>query len=390
MAARVHDVIVVGLGAMGSASLRALSRAGVNVLGIDRFAPPHSYGSTFGETRATRLGVGEGDVYVPLVQRSHAVWRELEAQSGETLLEACGFLTIDTSGGAAELHGMGGFFDRTLAVARRHDITHEYLDGRAIRERFPAFAAPDDARGYYEPEGGFVHVERAVSGLLADARAAGANIQTGETVIGYGETNTGVSVQTDRATYHAHSVVLTAGPWLPHLAPGPLESVRLYPQQLHWVAPDDVAPFGSALCPVYLWLHGNGAEDLFYGFPQVGSNHEVKVATEQYAREEKSADPPAEADEKARDAMIARHLAGRFARPVRPLRSVGCRYAVAPDGHFIIGRLPDKQRIIVVSACSGHGFKHAPAIGELVADMICDDAVPPPQFAIDRAALKSK
>lgn len=387
MAAAAHDVIVIGLGAMGSACLRATARAGLRVLGIDRYTPPHAHGSTHGETRATRLAVGEGDVYVPLVSRSHAIWRDLEQRHGTRLLEQCGFLTIDTSASGGALHGMGGFFDRTLAIARRHGIRHELLDGRAVRERFPAFAAPDDARGYFEPEGGYVHVEAGVSVLLADAQAAGACVQTGETFLGFAEQSGGITVRTDHGEYSADTLVMTAGPWLPQLLGRALVAVRLYPQQIHWLAPSAADAFARDKCPVYLWLHGEGPDDIFYGFPQIGDAPEIKVATEQSRLQESGADTPAKAEAEFRDLLIADHLAGRLAGKMHGLRSAGCRYAVTPDGHFVIDRLPDTRRVIAVTACSGHGFKHAPAIGELVAQMVQSGRPSLPEFAIDRPAL---
>lgn len=383
----MHDVIVIGLGAMGSACLRALARAGLSVMGIDRYAPPHAHGSSHGETRATRLGVGEGDIYVPLVQRSHTVWRELEAAHGDPLLVQCGFLTIDTSGGAGEVHGMGGFLDRTIGVAQRGGVTYETLNGRAIRDRFPAFTPPDTARGYYEPEGGLVFAERAVSALLTDARQSGATIRTGEAMLSFEATSGGVTVRTDHATYATQTLVITAGPWLPALVPALHQRVQLFPQQLHWFAPEQPQVFDPSVCPVYLWLHGSGTEDLFYGFPQVGQSGEIKVATEQSSHQDASADPPAPGERTASDALIARHLSSRLAATMLPVRSAGCRYAVTPDGHFIIDRLPDAERVIAVSACSGHGFKHAPAIGEMVTRMIRDRAPALPEFALDRPAL---
>lgn len=387
MAARAHDVIVIGLGAMGSACLRALARAGLRVLGIDRYTPPHPHGSTHGETRATRLAVGEGDVYVPLVQRSHAVWRELEERSGVRLLDQCGFLTIDTSRSGGELHGMGGFFGRTVVIAQRHGIDHELLDGRAIRERFPAFTPPDVARGYFEPEGGYVHVEAAVSTLIEDAQAAGTQVQTGETFLGFSDDGSGITVRTNRADYSADMLVMTAGPWLPQLLGSALAPVRLFPQQLHWLAPDRAWAFARDRCPVYLWLHGEGPDDIFYGFPQVSGSREIKVATEQAHHEIANADTLAMSDAASCERLIVSHLAGRLTGEMRGLRSAGCRYAVTPDGHFVIDRLPDARRVIAVSACSGHGFKHAPAIGELVADMVQSGRPALPEFAIDRPAI---
>lgn len=385
-----YDVITIGLGAMGAATLNALARAGVRALGIDQFSPPHDRGSTHGETRATRLAVGEGDIYVPLVRRSHVLWRELEARTGVQLLEQCGFLTIDTTGGSSRLHGFSGFFERTIEVANRHGIAHELLDGAAIRDRFPAFAPADGARGYFEPEGGYVHVEGAIAALLDDATAHGAVIHTGERYIGHEHHGGGVTVTTDSGRYSTANLVLAAGPWLPSLVGTSLGQMQLLPQQLHWVESDKADLFEAARFPVFLWLHGATAEDAFYGFPELGSGLGSKMATEQYS----SADPSAEVrtigDVATREAFIAAHLHKRLAVPVRGLRSAGCRYTVSPDAGFIIDWLPTSDRVIVLSACSGHGFKHAPAVGELVARMVCDHSSTLDAFAIERLSFGTR
>jgi sarcosine oxidase len=385
--AKRFDAAVIGLGAMGAATLEALASRGLGVVGIDQYTPPHDLGSTHGETRVTRLAVGEGDEYVPLVRRSHERWRDLEAECGETLLEQCGFLTIDTTGGESCVHGMDGFFERTVAIAERHGITHELLDARGVRRRFPAFVTPDETRGYFEPEGGFVHVERAVAALMKSAARQGAELRLGCRYLGHRRAGDAFSIETSSGRVDAGALVIAAGPWLPGIAPSALSSVRLYRQALHWFTARPNARVGAADLPVFLWLHGSGAEDFFYGFPDIGGG--IKMATEQYR--ESAADPDCAERTVCPQEVAAfqrRHLEGRIAPSLEHSRSVTCLYSVSPDAHFIIDRLAPDDPAIIISACSGHGFKHAPAVGELVATAIMDGAALPSAFSRTRAALQ--
>jgi sarcosine oxidase len=177
------DVAVVGLGAMGAATLYQLAKAGVKAVGIDRFAPPHDQGSSHGDTRITRLAVGEGAAYVPLVRRSHQIWRELEAQSGEALFEQCGVLVMRSSETTASHHGAADFVAQTIELGRTYGIDHEILTSSQIRARFPQFGPIcDGAVGYFEPEGGFVRPEQCIATQLAAAQALGATLITGTTV----------------------------------------------------------------------------------------------------------------------------------------------------------------------------------------------------------------
>lgn len=381
------DAVVVGLGAMGAATLDALAGSGLNVLGIDQFTPPHDKGSTHGETRVTRLAVGEGDEYVPLVHRSHVRWRELELDLGERLLEQCGFLTIDTTGGESCVHGMAGFFERTVAIAERHGIRHELLDAESVRALFPAFAAPDETRAYFEPEGGLVHVERAVAALLKSAARRGAKLRFDCRFLGHRPAGTGISIETSCGRVDAGALIIAAGPWLPVIAPSALGAVRLYRQLLHWFAADPDARVGISDLPVFLWLHGRGAEDFFYGFPDVASG--LKMATEQYRSI--TADPDC-VERTVSGEEVAnferQHLRGRIAPTLEHRRSAACVYSVSPDAHFVIDRLSIDDPTIIVSACSGHGFKHAPAVGELVASAVVHGTPLPRAFSRAREALQ--
>lgn len=382
------DVAVIGLGAMGAAALYQLARRGASVLGIDRFAPPHAKGSSHGETRITRCAVGEGESYVPFVLRSHAIWRELEAETGETLLEACGSLMMAPRGLRTGHHGKTDFLGRTIGIAARHGIAHELLDGAAVAARFPAFNVASDAEAYLEPGGGFVHPERCIAAQLRRAAALGARIRTGCTVQGMRRDGQGMLVETDASPVLADQVVVAAGAWAGKLLGAPF-SPMLVPrrQVLHWFPVQDEAAFRPGNCPAYIWMHGARPDDYFYGFPALPGSGAVKVATEQYAE---ACDPDTvnrSVDPRESAAMYEAHIAGRLrgAQP-GPARAASCLYTVTPDSGFVIDRHPEAARILLVSPCSGHGFKHSAGIGEAVAQLVTEgrSAVDLGPFRFDR------
>ncbi|WP_375398006.1 N-methyl-L-tryptophan oxidase [uncultured Sphingomonas sp.] len=367
------DVIVVGLGAVGSATLYQLALAGVRAIGIDRFHPPHDRGSSHGETRITRQAIGEGAQYSPYALRSHAIWRTLEAETGERLLLECGFLGVDTSGGLSVLHGKPGFLDTTIAAAEQHGIAHERLSPAEARRRFPQFAIPDEAQVYHEPGGGLVFPEACIRAQLGRAVALGAELHVDEQVLTLEEDAGGVRVVTTRGAYQAARAVVTAGGWTLGLIGERLSHLRLLRQVLHWFAPEDPARWDAARTPTYIWTHGAGPDDSFYGFPMVqGLTPGVKVATEQYADATPQPElidrqvAPAEVTTMWRD-----HVAGRLTGvTATALKGTVCFYTMAPHGDFLIDDQPDAGRIMTVSACSGHGFKHSAGLGEAIAARI--------------------
>jgi sarcosine oxidase len=366
------DVVVVGLGAMGSASLYQLVRRGARVVGIDRFHPPHDQGSSHGETRITRQAIGEGEEYVPFVLRSHEIWRELEAATGEALLFQVGGLMLTRESGGARHHGQADFVGRTIAAARRFGIAHEVLRAPEVEKRFPPFRLAGDEIGYYEPGAGYVRPERCVAVQLDRARAHGAELRTGETVMRLEPGATDVTVVTDRARYSAGRVIVTAGPWLPTLVGGEFaKHLRVYRQVLHWFACDDPAAFAPGAFPIFIWIHGSVATDHFYGFPLVGDG--VKLAREQFAETTDPATVAREVSPAETADMYATHVRGRIAGVGdRCLRSQTCLYTATPDSRFLIDRHPDSDRVLVASPCSGHGFKHSAAVGEALAQVALD------------------
>ena len=369
------DVIVIGLGAYGASTALQLRRRGLSVLGLDAHHPPHDQGSTHGETRITRLAIGEGEDYVPLAMRSHELWRDLEAETGAQVMVQCGGLVLGDPAVGAALHGRTDFVRRTIATAERFGIDHQVLAPHEVRARFPGFQPGDDDLAYYEPEAGLLSPEAGVGAQLRLATAMGAELHLGERVLGIEPGPDEVAVVTDQGRYSAARVVVAAGPWTPGLLGGSYaERLVLQRQTLHWFAPEDPAVWAADRCPVFIWVHGAQASDNFYGFPisPLGPGVGVKVANEQFEATVAAPEEVARAvsTEESR-AVFERHMAGRLAglRPTA-VRTATCIYTTAPDARFIIEPHPQSDRIIVISACSGHGFKHSPAIGEAVAAWI--------------------
>lgn len=369
-----YDVAVVGLGAMGAAALYQLAKRGVSVVGIDRFSPPHDQGSTHGETRITRQAIGEGEFYVPLVLRSHEIWGELEAETGEKLFTRSGCLIIGPAEEASQGDRRNGFFARTRDVAKRYGIRHEMLDAAEVRSCYPQFTPKENEIGYFEHGGGYLNPEACVSSQLKRAQDLGAVLRLGTVVLSIGKDGSGVRIKTDGGDILAGQVIVSAGPWAPQLLGAPFDTLLAPSRQvMHWfpVEPDYAEKWTSS--PVFIWPHGPNPNDLFYGFPPLPGSNAIKTAGEQYdattdpERIERRVDPAESA------AMYRVNLEGR----VRGLKSVAakaitCLYTVTPDSHFLIDRHPDNERVLVVSPCSGHGFKHSAAIGEAAAQIMSE------------------
>lgn len=363
------DVIVVGLGAAGAAALYQLAQRGARVLGIDRFSPPHDMGSSHGDTRITRLAIGEGDAYVPLVMRSHEIWRDIERRTGRSLLTTTGGLWISSPARQAETH-VANFFDNTLAAATRFGIAHEILDASDIRRRFPQFAVADDERGYYEPQAGFVRPEACIAAQLDLARAMGAEIHTGEAMQEIHESG-GVLVRTESARHEAARAVIAVGAWIPRFLPAAYARCFTVTRQvLHWYETrGPVERFEAPAFPVFIW-ELQRRRNVIYGFPAIeGPSGGLKVATEQYAT---PCDPEA-LDRKSVSASEELDMYDALVRPHLPelgpacVKSRACLYTATPDFHFVIDRHPDMPNVIVASPCSGHGFKHSAAVGDALA-----------------------
>lgn len=366
-----YDTLVLGLGAMGSAAAYQLAKRGRKVLGLDQFAPPHPFGSSHGDTRITRLAIGEGAHYTPLVLRSHELWREIEAETGPGLLNVTGGLIMSSPAKTAELH-VENFFSNTVAAAVKYNIPHRILSADDIRRQFPQFRVRDDELGYYEPGAGYLRPEACIEAQLQLARKYGATIHTNEKVLGFEISPNSVLVTSARGEYAAKNLIVAAGAWLPQLLDqkyaAPFKVLR---QTLFWFDVDGpITPFLQANCPIFIW-ELQGPTQAIYGFPAIdGANGGVKVATQQY---EKTTTPETVDREVSGDEAGAVHA--KYIAPYLPalsprcVKAVACLYTVTPDAEFVIDFHPESDRVIIASPCSGHGFKHSAAIGEALGEL---------------------
>ncbi len=375
---RDFDVIVIGLGAFGSAAIWQLAQREQHVLGLDQYRPPHALGSSHGKTRIIRQAIGEGELYTPLAARSYELWDALEKASGRQLTLRTGGLIL-SSENKTSINHVPDFFQNTVAAAREHGIAHELLDAAQIRSRFPAFQIQEDEFGYYEPGAGIAFPEAVIEAQLAQARAHGAELHFDERLLEIGATPQGsVRIRTDAGVYEAGQLLLCAGPWLPQFLPEAwLPFFRVYRQVLYWFEiAQDPAAFAPGNFPVFVW-ELQGARQAIYGFPAVdGPSGGVKIATEQY-------ETPTTPEAMRRD-VSPEEIARMHRESVAPffpglsshgLQAAACLYTVTPDAGFVIDRHPEVPGALICSACSGHGFKHSAAIGEALADVLTGRAL---------------
>ena len=365
----VADVLVVGLGAVGSATLYQSARLGARAIGIDRFDPPHDQGSSHGDTRITREAIGEGREFVPLVLRSNQTWEELETATGRSLLTRNGGLVLASPSMPGNHHGSTSFIQDTIAAATEFGIAHEILGADELRHRYPQFRLRGDEIGYFEPGAGFLRPEACVEAQLTLARKLGARVVTSETVIDCKPTQDGtVEVTTSANKYSTAKVIVTAGPWI-HKLLGESYSryFKIYRQVMYWFAlashADQYAP---ERFPVFIWIAGDRPRDMMYGFPAVdGPDGGIKMAAEQY---DVTVDPdvvPRTVSDAEISATYTEYIAPHFPDVSRQcVRSATCLYTVTPDAKFIVDKFRNHENIVFASACSGHGFKHSAALGE--------------------------
>lgn len=363
---RQPDLVVVGLGAMGSAVVYHAAKRGLRVVGIDRFSPPHVWGSTHGQSRITREAIGEGEQFVPLAQHSHLLWRALEEETGAALLHQCGGLVLSRRGTASRMHAQDDFFGNTVRAAKRFGIAHELLSANEIRARFPRFAASGEEQGYFEPGAGWLDPEACVAAHLERAISHGAQLHRDLQVTDVRLDQGCIEIVCPRETFRPARVVVAAGAWLPGLLPGfSVDRLIVRRQVMHWF--EDRAPASDQ--PVFIWHWGAGEEDVFYGFP--GSGGALKVAAEQLAGRDDPDNVQREVGVEESRAFFDRHAKGRLAGAGPAcVRSATCLYTVAPRANFVIDKVPENSNAIAVSACSGHGFKHSAAIGKWVAEWV--------------------
>lgn len=364
------DLIVVGLGAMGSAVAYHAQRLGLSVLGLDRYEPPHELGSTHAETRISRLAVGEGPQYLPFVARSHELWRELETLTGKRLLYECGGYIFTEP--AQDGERWSDFAKATARVAADAGIDFELRSPQRVRSDHPLIKVPDRLTVGYEPTGALIMAEQAVTAQLNLARAGGAVIKVNEPVTTIDASDHEVVISTDLGAYHASHVALCTGPWLSELAHQRHAALTEVTRQVvYWFEVDDLAAFSHDRFPFIIWV-GESDEDYVGIFPTPpGTTPGLKVVSEQFIKPTTAATVDRTVSQAEIDAFYQTKLQPKLdgVRP-RCIRAAVCLYTNTPDDHFLIDSDPRSGRITVMSPCSGHGFKHSAALGEAVAERI--------------------
>lgn len=357
------DVIVIGLGGMGSAAACHLAARRQRVLGLEQFTPAHDRGSSHGRTRVIRQSYFEDPAYVPLLLRAYELWRALERETGASLLHEVGGLMI----GAPSSDVVRG----SLRSANAFGLEHEMLDARELRRRFPVLQPDAQDVALLEHKAGYVHPEQAVSAHLARAAALGAELRFKERMVGWAPSGDGVTVRTDRGTHEAARLVITPGPWAPEILADLGLPLTVERQVLYWFdPPGGVEPFLPGRFPIFIWDIGDGSTP--YGFPALdGPRGGVKVAF--YHAPAREFCTPGTIDRNVREAEIDRMRTSIMSRiPALPgpcLHAVSCMYTNTPDCHFVIATLPRCPQVSVACGFSGHGFKFCSVVGEILADL---------------------
>lgn len=376
-----YDVIVVGLGAMGSAAAAGLAERGLNVLGIDRFGPAHDLGSSHGGSRIIRQAYFEDPAYVPLLLRAYELWEKLEADSGEDLLNRTGGLMIGPPG----CRTVAG----SRAAAEHWSLPHELLGAAEVRRRFPTMTPGDGEVALYEPNAGFVHPERTVSAQLGLAERHGAELHYDEPVMRWHALpgGSGVRVWTSNGVYTADRLAICPGAWAPELLADLGVGFRVERQVQYWFAPSGgTGAFAPDRQPIYVWEDAAGVQ--IYGFPaQDGAGGGVKVA---FFRKGVPCTPESidRTVQQGEIEAMRRHLADKLpGLAAEFLRAKTCMYTNTADEHFVLTTHPEHDQVTVACGFSGHGFKFVPVIGEIISDLVVTGTSQHPIEKFDPARL---
>jgi sarcosine oxidase len=348
----IYDVFVAGVGVMGGAVARALARAGLRVAGCDNRQPPHDRGASHGESRIIRAAYFEDPVYAPLARRALTLWRALEEETGRSLLRVTGGLNIGPDAGSL-VRG-------ALASARSHGIPHERVGGAELMRRYPALRVGAGEVAVFEPDAGILDPEQCVSAQIESARAAGAQLRLGDRLVGWRRVGAELRITTASGECTARRLVLALGAWLPAFRPGlPLQVTR---QPVFWFDPIEPAIHAPERLPHFLIEFE--PHRVFYGFPDLGSGLKCAIHREGEITTAEGVDRTLRPSEQKTVRSLLERFLPRAAGALRD--SAVCLYTNTADGHFLIDRDPAEPAVWLLSACSGHGFKFAPALAELL------------------------
>jgi sarcosine oxidase len=364
---RTFDCIVLGVGGVGSAALYHLARRGARVLGLDRFTPGHDRGSSHGETRVIRLAYFEHPDYVPLLHRAYTLWEELASQRDETLYVQTGILEIGPRDGEV--------VPGVTKAARQHGLDVEELSAVDIRQGYPGIQLPEDWAGIFESRGGYLRVEACVRAHADEAVQHGAHLRTGEVIEGWDIDGDSVVVHTHQETYRAQQLIVTAGAWAPQLLESLGVHLTVLRKPLLWYRTQTPNYHVDNGFPVWLFETSSGT---FYGFPEIDT---IGIKVAEHSHGSPVDDPLAldsrllPEDRQPVESFLAAHLP-EVSREC--LYHTVCMYTMTPDQHFLIDRHPQHAQVCFAAGLSGHGFKFATVLGEILAQLTWDGETPQP------------
>lgn len=378
---RRYDCIVLGVGGFGSGALYHLARRGVRVLGIERFGVAHDRGSSHGETRIIRQAYFEHPDYVPLLRRAYELWRELEGETGRSLMRLCGLMLAGPPDGEA--------VSGAKLAARLHQLDIESVSPADAARRFSGFRIPDDFEVVFEAEAGYLRVEDCVRAHVERAVAHGAALRTEEAVLEWTSDGESARVRTDRGEYEGARLIITAGAWAARLLAEIDVPLTVLRKPAFWHPVTGPVYNEDRGAPAFYFEMPAGA---FYGFPSL-DGRTVKLA------EHTGGEPVADPDRLNRGTGESDHEPVRgFVEQVmpaldpRPVRSSVCLYTMSPDGHFLVDRHPRHANVVFGAGFSGHGFKFTSVLGEALADLALEGRtrLPVRFLRIDREGLRQR
>ena len=359
----MYDCIVIGLGGMGSASLFELSSKGQNVLGIEQFDIGHDKGSSHGLSRIIRIAYWEGIEYVPLVLRAHDRWIELEKTYNEKLLNITGALDI----GLESSETIAG----SLKACEEFDIPHEIFTSTELSKKFPAYLLPEEYFSVFQKDGGFLVPESCIKMYVNESINNGADVKQNCKVLDWESDGNIVTVSTSDGNFKTKKLVITAGAWTGILQDEMSRFLTPERQVVSWFKPESPEYYNSDQFPVF---NMEVPEGRYYGFP---IHHYEGIKIGRYGHLNENINPDSINREITDlDILTLRVPMEKYFQPTNPepLFSQVCMFTNTPDEHFVLDYLPGNDNVFIASGFSGHGFKFASVIGELISDLMVDGA----------------
>ncbi|MES2646496.1 MAG: N-methyl-L-tryptophan oxidase [Bacteroidota bacterium] len=361
------DVIVLGVGSMGAATCYYLAKEGLSVLGLEQFDIPNELSSHTGQSRLIRKAYFEHPAYVPLLQKAYENWAHLENISNEKVYHETGLLYFGKAGSKL----INGIHES----ASKYQIQLDTIDEPDLHQRYPSFHMPAGYVSFLEPRAGFITPEKAIRLYTGKAKALGASIKQNTIVLAWEKTEDGIMVQTKEQDFYAAKLVITAGPWAGKLAPALSPLLTVTRQKIWWVNTTDNNSFSLGKFPCWIIADDNWP-GIFYGFPILPSAlfegpQGFKLAWHypgEVINPDNKYDHIPGLDEEMNIRFMDQFFPGVY---TNTLATKTCLYTNTPDEHFIIDFLPGyKKEIVIAAGFSGHGFKFASAIGEILSDLV--------------------